>query len=315
MDLSLRRLILLGPQPRYATLAEALDRLSVRGPLALITAGWEEGEADSLELGRLQDAVPAGSHNLELFHRSESLFADDPELIGLLRDRQDELRHLRDVYRVRLDSALDAARFAIRRQDPLIDLTPERESAIEMVRQLDRQYFLRTSQICDRYEQQLDVANRPHVMEHRKQIDRCLDDSEAILISGGHAAIILNRLRIFGILDSRHHLPVVAWSGGAMALSDQVVLFHDSPPQGRGNPEVLRAGMSMFDEFLPLPDARNRLLLDDALRVQLFSRRFDFYQCVVFDEHTILDRVDGGWQASEGTRRLGESGQLERVNV
>jgi len=315
IDPNHRRLILLGPQPEYQSLPQALARLPVPGPVAIITAGWQEDELEPAYWDPLAAKLPRGSVNLELFRRSDELFAEDTELIQCLRDRQDRLRHLRDLYRTRLNEVLDAARKTLRRKSSLLDLQPEQESAIEMVRQLDRQYFVRTCQVCDEYEDRMKIADRDSVRRQRDQVAHLMESTGAILISGGHAAIILNRLKIFGVLDCKPQMPVVAWSGGAMALSDQIVLFHDSPPQGRGNPEVLRAGMSMFDQFLPLPNARNRLLLDDPLRVELFSRRFDYYHSVVFDEQTLMDRENGEWWVGDQTMKLGADGKLQRLTA
>lgn len=301
-----RRLFLLGPQPDYSTLQKAIDRIDLRA-LALITAGWQTDEQQDHDVKR---AAGGPCINLHLFARTEQLFAEDRELIQKLRDRQDELRHLRNVYNERLSHLLKAARQVIRRQSDHVDLDVERESAIEMVRQLDRQYYVRTSQIIDRYENILRIAERPLVVAHREEIADILSHTSALVITGGHVAIILNRLRIFGVLDVNPTLPIVAWSGGTMALAEQVVFYHDSPPQGPGNPEVLRAGMGEFADILPLPHADSRLKLGDRTRVELFARRFERFNCVLFDEHTILERVDGHW-ASVGqnpARRLDRDG-------
>lgn len=308
-----RRLILLGPQPDYATLREALRRARVTQPVALITAGWEEDELEPRQLQPLMAALPEGSFNLELFRRSEELFKADPPLIQALRDRQDQLRLLRDVYRDRLEHAIDAYHLTDKRRDDRLDFAPERESAIENVRQLDRQYFLRTSQICDAWESRLNTPARAEVQRHVREIGELLDGASAIVIGGGHAAIILNRLRIFGILETDHHLPVIAWSGGAMALGEQIVLFHDSPPEGRRGAEVLRAGIGLYSEYLPLPHARERMMLDDAKRVKLFARRFQPGRCLVFDEGTLLDRYRGQWWMSEGTQQLTDEGLVKGV--
>ncbi len=304
-----RKLILLGPQPEYASLRTVIEQNDFKAPIALITAGWETEENQDEPL---KQAIGVEAINLNLFARTEQLFADDPELIQLLQDRQDELRHLRDAYNDRLNHLLKAARQIIRREETLIDISPERESAIEMVRQLDRQYFVRTSQINDRYEDRLQTASRPLVQQHRKEIEEVMGRAGAVFIAGGHVAIILNRLKIFGILEIRPDLPIVAWSGGAMALSEQVVFFHDSPPQGPGDAEVLRAGMGLFGDLLPLPDAKSRLRLEDKARVELFSRRFDKFNCVVFDEQTILERRQEGWDSHGQGRvtRLGDSGHV-----
>ena len=314
MPLNERKLVLLGPQPEFASLQTVLADLQPQLPVALITAGWETEESDD---GDLKAAIDIEAINLNLFERTERLFSDDPELIKTLRTRQDELRHLRDAYNDRLNHLLKAARQIIRRHDPLIDLGLETESAIEMVRQLDREYFVRTSQLIDRYEQQLQIAYRPHVIQHRREIGDILNRVHAVLIAGGHVAIILNRLRIFGILDMRTELPIVAWSGGTMALSDQVVFFHDSPPQGPGDAEVLRAGMSLYHDVLPLPDGKTRLNLDDQARVELFARRFNRFKCVIFDEQTILERENGNWidKSPQPAMRLGDSGHVVELNA
>ena len=97
-----------------------------------------------------------------------------------------------------------------------------------------------------------------------------------------------------------------------MALADQVVFFHDSPPQGAGNPEVLRAGMGLFHDILPLPDGRTRLNLGDKARVELFARRFENFDCVILDSHTILERNNGAWTLTSGSSEacLGDCGSV-----
>lgn len=306
-------LILLGPQSNYESLRLAISDLQLSSPVALITAGWETEEHYDQQL---KTAIGIEAINLNLFARTEQLFANDTELIQSLRIRQDKLRLLRDAYNDRLNHLLGAAKQIMGHQDSLIDLDAERESAIEMVRELDRQYFVRSSQIFDDYEQQLQTENRPLVARHRDVIREQLAGVNAILIAGGHVAIILNRLTIFGILKMRPELPIIAWSGGAMALSNQVVFFHDSPPQGAGNAEVHRAGMGLFNDLLPLPGARSRLNLDDRNRVELFARRFHRFRCVVFDENTILKRQNGNWMTGGrgAVDRLDVSGQVVKFD-
>ena len=59
--------------------------------------------------------------------------------------------------------------------------------------------------------------------------------------------------------------PVIAWSAGAMALTDRIGLFHHRAPQGPGHPEVRGSGLSMVRRHaVLLPHARARLLLDVA---------------------------------------------------
>ena len=132
----------------------------------------------------------------------------------------------------------------------------------------------------------------------------------ALAVAGGHVAVVLYRLRLFDIPSMLGTLPVVAWSAGAMALAERVVLFHDSPPQGQGNPEILDSGVGLVRSVLPFPHARRRLHLDDPIRVSLMARRFAPLRCVAMDEGALLHRHEGRWSADEATRQLSVSGNL-----
>lgn len=308
-------LFLLGPQPEYATLKTVLKSLNLRQPAALITCGWETEENEDAELVNALREVGSKSINLGLFTRTEQLFANDPELIQVLQARQDEIRHMREVYKDRLHHLLKAARQILRRKDPLVDFSAEQESAIDMIRQLDRQYDARLGQLVDDYENRLNTPQRHFVVAHRREIADILQGVGALIISGGHVAIILNRLKIFGVLENLPQVPIIAWSGGSMALASQIVFFHDSLPQGPGNPEVLRAGMGLFHDLLPLPAADARLKLQDRIRVQLFARRFQDFQCAVMNEQTILERRGESWHSwnAAGSLKLGLDGRLHNL--
>jgi hypothetical protein len=304
-----RNLILLGPQPHYAMLRKVLGQIPFSGPVGLITAGWETDEQQDFEI---RQAVEAEVINLKLFARTEQLFQDDPELIQQLQHRQDELRLVRDVYNERLRRQAKTAHWLFHHCPPNIDLNEERESAISMMQQLDQQHFDHSSRIIDRFEIRLQTHARPLVIEHRRELASILSRCGLLLIAGGHVAIILNRLQIFGIFESTPAIPIIAWSGGAMALAEQIVFYHDSLPQSLKEAEVLRPGLGLYHRVLPLPDARTRLNLTDRIRVELFARRFARFQNVVFDEHTILQRNQGLWRDfTEGrATRLAEVGSL-----
>jgi hypothetical protein len=304
-----RNLILLGPQPHYASLKRVLRQLPPSGPVALITAGWETEEQQDHEI---RQVVEAEVINLKLFARTEKLFQDDPDLIQQLQQRQDELRLVRDVYNERLRRQSKSAHWLFHHQLEGIDLTEERESAIAMMRQLDQQHFQHAQRIIDRYEQKLQTPNRPLVADHRQELQEILGRCGLLLIAGGHVAILLNRLQIFGIFELTPSIPIIAWSGGAMALSERIVFYHDSLPQSLKEAEVLRPGIGLYHKLLPLPDARCRLNLNDRIRIELFSRRFVGFQNVIFDENTILQRNERQWRDyTEGrASRLGESGNM-----
>ena len=95
-----------------------------------------------------------------------------------------------------------------------------------------------------------------------------------------------------------------------MAVSERVILFHDAPPHGPGNAEVLDAGLGLAAGVVPLPHAHRRLRLDDAERVSLMARRFAPASCNALDDGATLVRRDGRWVLAPGVRRLTEDGTL-----
>jgi hypothetical protein len=311
-DPNLRNLTLLGPQPEYESLRGALNRMGLNGRLALITAGWEEAENEDEPLVHL---IPNEIVNLRLFRRSELLFAQDPLVIQMLQKRQDVLRHLRDVYRMRVSYFMRATNKILGASRELVDFQPELDSSLNMLRQLDREYFLRTCQVCDDYDAEIDFDHRPSVVSQREELSEILGGVSAILIAGGHSAIIMNRLKIFSILEMRPDLPIIAWSGGAMALASQMVFFHDRLPQGDSNPEILRAGAGIIGRVLPFPDPANRLRLDDTLRMSVLARRFSDSSCVLLDSSDWVERRNGKWTAAHETRQLATNGRTEAFSA
>lgn len=306
-------LTLFGPQRLEPILRPELDHLGIEGQVATITAGWQEREG---EIGELQDHLGRPSVDLNLHERAERVFANDQELFLAHRARQDRLQALQRLYRFRLDFALEPARELMRRgnEDPeLLDLA--RSSAIEAIRLLDREHLLRMDQVHRDFDQQWQPKRRQSIAEQREQIGDILSGSEAVCIAGGHVAVLLNRMRLFGLGDLLRDLPVFAWSAGAMALGERIVLFHDSPPQGAGNPEIFDADLGLFRGVIPLPHARHRLNLNDPVRVSLFARRFLPDTCVPLDERMSVRRVwsgpgMAGWVTGVGTLQLTTDGRV-----
>ena len=300
------KVILLGPQRLAPTLVDAVNDLGIDGPIAMITAGWEEREEEDTELKQHLDKPTV---NLRVFGRVEEIYKSDTELHGATLERQETIRKLRDLYRLRLGHALQAARELLRwnNGDRALAET-DCDAAIKAVRDLDAHHKERISQVHTAFEATWKPAKRPAVARHRKEIQKLLKGAAALGVAGGHVNRLLNRMRLLGLPDLAKNLPVLAWSAGAMALSQQIVLFHDSPPQGAGDAEVLEAGLGLYSGVIPLPDARRRLRLDDATRVALFARRFGQDICALMDEGARLDWDGARWTAHEGTYRLAEDG-------
>jgi hypothetical protein len=307
-----RRIVLLGPQRDRQTVAAAVADLGVAGPLAIVTAGWEERDAEDTEL-REHLGQPVAA--LGLWPRAEQVFHADPEVRALLYERYDRLRALQELYRLRLGPELAACRALYARTDPEAPDAlhgPEIEHAIEGVRRLDAHHLERTQELDLEIFGRIDAAKRPSLARHRAEIARALRRAEALLIAGGHVGILLNRLRLFGVLEMASELPIVAWSGGAMVLTERIVLFHDSPPQGPGDAEVYARGAGLVRGVVPLPHAVQRLKLDDPARVALFARRFAPDLCAALDAGERLDGTQAGdaWTLADGARRLSPDGRV-----
>ena len=318
--MSASAVIVLGPQRLVPTVRESLESVpEVRlpeGRIALITAGWEEREEDDDELCQHIGVERSRGRNLRLFQRAEAVFQRDPELFEGLRQRHDRMRNLQGLYRLRLSHALEAARELLRRDGSRDDarlLEEEREEAIAAVRTLDANHLRRLETVHAEFEEEWRPLERDSVRAERDEIRAELRSADALCVAGGHVTILLNRLRLFGLAELIGGLPLVAWSAGAMALSERVVVFHDSPPQGPGDAEVLEVGLGLLRDLVALPHASRRLRLDDPVRVGLFARRFGPALCAALDARARIDWNGTLWRAEPGTQRLREDGQLVEV--
>ena len=304
--------VLLGPQRLEPNLVHAFDRFGIEGPVVAITAGWQEREGEDDEL---REHLGREVIELELHQRLEQIFAEDPEVFRLHRARQDQLRALQRLYRYRLDFVLEPARGLMRWKEETDLLEGEQRAAIEAVRRLDADHLDRVAAIHGELESQHPLWERPAFRRHRHEIEDAFARAGAVAIAGGHVAALVNRMRLFRLQELLGELPVFAWSAGAMALSERIVLFHDSPPQGAGNAEVLDLGLGLVPGVVALPHASKRLRLDDQVRVSLFARRFAPALCIPLDPGVTVIRRGEEWRSLAGGRRLLEDGGLEDLEA
>ena len=305
----MNRIVLLGPQRLESTVASVLDQLTEKGAaVALVASGWQEAEAEEAEelaSGLSRTVIP-----LLLHQRGDDIFHSDPEFFDAYRERQNELQRLQELHHIRLSHALEASRELMQKQAPDHIVEPEREAAVDAVRTLDLHHLERLAEVHARFESKWPLHEREPIDRHKKEIAEQLKEASAVVIAGGHVAVLLYRLKLLGLAELIGDRPVVAWSAGAMALSDRVVLFHDSPPQGEGYPEILESGLGLAPGILTFPHARRRLTLDDPVRVSLLARRFAPAICVAMDEGSQVWLDDNKWSAREETRQLSSSGEL-----
>jgi len=305
-------IVLLGPQAIEPNLGEALQSMEIGGPFCVVTAGWQEraGELEALEAHIEQPVI-----DLMLYQRAEQILEEDRELFEAHRRRQNRLREMQRLYRIRLSSGLETIRQLKRMEgDPEL-LEPERQAALEVVRDLDRLHLGRLDRVNMEFEEEWCPSQRPSVEAHCEKIEAIVRACSVVLVAGGHVAVLLNRLRLFRLQDLLREKKIVAWSGGAMALSERLVLFHDSPPQGPGDAEVLERGLGIFRGVVPLPHASRRLRLEDPVRVSLFASRFAPDLCVAMDRGSFLHWNGTKWLGRAGTRLLTPEGGLREVDL
>ena len=303
-------LTLLGPQRFTPTLGEAVARAGISGRLASVTAGWQEREAEDLEL---HEHLGERTENLMLYARSEDVLERDAEFERAYRDRQERLRDLQEIYRGRLAHALAALREIEARSDDPAWLQPELDSALAAMRDLDAHHLGRIEAVHAEFEERMRPAARPSVIRHARQIERQLARAEGVAIAGGHVAILLNRLRLFDLGRKIQGKALFAWSAGAMVLAERVVVFHHFPPQGQGITEVLELGLGLARGIVPLPHAHRRLALDEPERLSRVARRFAPALCVAMDDGGCLelDGATGDWRSRGGMSRILPDGRLE----
>jgi len=305
-----RLVLLLGPQGVQQTLAGQLAAHGIDGNIATVTCGWRERED---EVQDLQAHLDGRSENLQLYRRTEQVALEDPDLVQIHRARQDELRLMQRLYNIRLERAMDVCATLARRPEDSPILRREQAAALEAVRELDSHHLRLVHQSYERYDEQLRLAERPAVRRQREELHEILARSSALAIAGGHIAVLMNRLRLMGIGEMLDDRPVIGWSAGAIALTERIVLYHDSPPQGPGNAEVLDRGLGLCRGVVALPGASQRLRLDDPERVSRLAGRFAPSLCVALDAGAALVCTAAGWESTSETRVLLEGGAVEEL--
>lgn len=285
------RVVLLGPQRFRPTVGEVVRSLGVEGSIATVNAGWEEREPDDAELDGLLDGR---SVNLGLHRRRQDVAERDPEFAAADRRRGGVLDELQAVYLVRLHHAM-AAVTALQRHDGDPAVTSGAvDEALETVRALDARHLARVGEVHAEFYAAWPPHERPVIARHREEVAELLGRSGALAVAGGHVGVLLACLHLFHLAPAVGDRPLVAWSAGAMAVSETVVLFHDRVAQGPGHAEVFDSGIALARGVVPLPHARRRLRVGDRRRMALLARRFAPAQCLLLDDGARVDMGGGG---------------------
>jgi hypothetical protein len=314
--------VLLGPQRFMTTAGTALRSLGVDGPVATINAGWEERE-DVVD--ELDEVLGGDTRHLRLYHRTLDVLAKDATFAKAAMTFRDSHDALMSLYRLRLEHAMDGV-YAVQRRlggagaaaARLEAGTPGEapafgalDDAVESVRRLDGWYSARLKRLYAELDEAAPLDSSGVIGWHRGEIGALLDGCAALVLPGGHVGTLLRALRLFRIRIS-DQLPVVAWSAGAMALTERVVLFHDFGPEGAREAEVFDRGLGRVPGIVALPHARRRLRLEDPDRCAVMARRFTDQHCLLLDDGTALELGPQG-ELPRGARILGIDGAVHEV--
>lgn len=280
---------LLGPQ-RRPQLDRVMADLGLTGGhrVTLVNAGWREREPDD---GLLASLAGGNTVNLRLWHRMQEVWEADPEFAAADRRRRELLEEMQELYFRGLGHAMSAILGLHGHQARTPSIRAMAIQDVEqIIREMDARHVQRVADLYAEFWQRWPPHERPAVARARHMVARELADAEAVVIPGGHVGVLVNALHLFNVAP-QVEVPVVAWGAGAMALTEQVVLFHDHSAHGPAVSEVFTAGVGMVHGVVALPDARHRLEVGNPVRMGVLARRFAPARCVLLDE---LTRVDIG---------------------
>jgi hypothetical protein len=295
--------VLLGPQRFLTTAGTVVRGLRPEGTVATVTAGWQDREPADDEL----DEVMGGrSRNLRLYERLTDVLETDGHFATEALAHRDAMDELAGIYSLRLQRALDSV-YAVARRPARRDIADAAfADAVRDVRDIDAWYLNTVDQLYGELEAAAPVDGSEPVLRHRAEVAEVLRESALLAVAGGHVGILVRCLRLFAV-GPPHELPVVAWSAGAMALTERVVLYNDRGPQGVQGAEVWDRGAGRVRDVVAMPHARRRLRVDDPVRATVIVHRFAPATCLLLDDGTTVEMTPDG-RVPDGARVLTEIG-------
>ena len=305
--------ILLGPQSPEPNLGAALALADLPdGPLAVISAGWQEAEGD---LDVMAEITQRPLTDLGVYRRAERILAEDPNLAEAVRARQDRLQEQQRLYRLRLRQLGIAARKVLGAEGDAEMLAAEQRHAVAQLRALDRHHLHRCESLWARFNDRFGTDSHPALARDAEELASLVRGAAGIIITGGNVGVLLNRMRLLGVDRLLGSTPIIAWSAGAMVLAERIVLYHDRSPEGRRDAEVLGAGCGVVPGYVFFPDTASRLRPGDRSRVALLCRRFSPDTSIALDRGSMLQLADGNILHADYVRRLGHDGRLAAVRA
>jgi hypothetical protein len=270
---------LLGSLDQFDLAAE-VEAFGVEGPIALVTAGWEEGERNDADVDR---RLGGGSRNLNLYGRRLDVLESDPAYAEAQRLLRAQLDELRDLYLVRVRHALGGVD-VIRRRFAEAGGPPEGEldAAVAAVRTIDDSQAAAIGAAYERFYAQYPPHDRPAIARHRDEVAEIVAGCGAIAIAGGHVGVLNDCLHLCNLSVLIEERPLLAWSSGCMAVSERIVVVDDDDPAGRPD-EVYDVGIGVAHGMVALPAPASRLNGHDHDRLAVLAQRCAPSVCVVLD--------------------------------
>ena len=209
-------------------------------------------------------------------------------LIPPIVKKQARLKQQQVLYRLRHSAQAQATRDLLESSGHPSLVAEERRHAIRQLRSLDKHHLEQTEKIHREFEENFNTTTHSEVARHSEEIGSILNRCNGVVINGGNVGLLLNRMRLFSVISLLEDLPIVAWSAGAMVLTNRIMLFHDRMPQGRRDPEIYGAGCKLVPDYVVLPDTNARLATEDKQRMALLARRCSGQACVTLDNGALL---------------------------
>jgi hypothetical protein len=299
-------LLLLGQQRESPRLSEVLARWRIQGSVGLVSAGWEEDEEDDQWV---RDAIDLPVVNSQLYQLADRMFQDDPEVLTLLRERQDRLRDLREINALQTEQLFALARELWRRIEENAGAVGPFQQTMAHLREVDRTYLRAVSTVIKEYEQRIAPRVRPSIQSYQQAVLRRMEGCQALLLAGGHVGVLLNRLNLCRLLQHLQ-LPIIAWSGGAMALGERVFFYDHFIPHAKKEVELSRQGMRLFSGLQVFPRAAERLNLQDQSELAILARRIET-PCLLLEPNSEIQWSTAGNLSASGVRVADANGEIQ----
>ncbi len=305
--------VLLGPQRPAPTVGNAVHELTEQDEsVGVISAGWQEAEGD---LDELVDVVQRPLVDLGLYARAETVIQSSDAVREAHQTRQHRLRVLQRLYRGRLTHAMRAAVDMLETDEDDDIAKLAQRHAIGQLQALDRHHLERIRATHNQYDEQDAATCCPVLVEQREHLAEALAPLSTIVITGGNVAVMISRLRLMGMGELLRDKNLVAWSAGAMALCDRVVLYHDRAPQGQRDAEIFDFGLGLAQGLVVFPGARRRLDTAQITRLGLLSRRFAPRRCITLDNDARVWLNERRVTKVTGAQRIARTGTLNKLRA